>query len=98
MFLRPPPKEKAKEIEHGVEKAREMKKLVENLRTGGSGRVQSTETSEEEDAEKGEIEQKIKSTNKKIIQVKKTIYSSVKFMFDLMNIKYIQAQGEADIK
>ena len=93
-----PPKEKAKEIEHRVEKKREMKKLVETLEQEVQNVVQNTETTEEEKTQKKvELEQKIKSTNKKIIQVKAEFIRNLKFMFDLMNIKYIQAQGEADI-
>ena len=93
-----PPKEKAKEIEHRVEKKREMKKLVETLEQEVQNVVHNTETTEEEKTQKKvELEQKIKSTNKKIIQVKDEFIRNLKFMFDLMNIKYIQAQGEADI-
>ena len=75
-----------------------MKKLVETLEQEVQNVVQSTETTEEEKTQKKvELEQKIKSTNKKIIQVKGEFIRNLKFMFDLMNIKYIQAQGESDI-
>ena len=94
-----PPKEKQDEINSRVEKKNEMKKLVETLEAEVEEVAEDTSVStEEERAEKkAQLEEKIKSTNKKIISVKSEYIRNLKYMLDLLNIRYIQAEGEADI-
>ena len=93
-----PPKEKQKEIEHRVEKKNDMKKLVQSLQEEVQKINECAETTnEEKTAKTNEIQKKIKDTNKKIIHVKSEYIRNLKFMLDLLNIKYIQAEGEADI-
>ena len=94
-----PPKEKQFEIQSRVDKKNEMKKLVETLEAAVEEVAEDTTvTTEEERAQKkAQLEQKIKATNKKIISVKSEYIRNFKYMLDLLNIPYIQAEGEADI-
>ena len=99
VFYGAPPKEKQDEINSRVEKKNEMKKLVETLEAEVEEVAEDTSVStEEERAEKkAKLEEKIKATNKKIISVKSEYIRNLKYMLDLLNIRYIQAEGEADI-
>lgn len=94
-----PPKEKLAEIQCRVDKKNEMKKLVETLEAEVVNVAEDTtvNTEEERAEKKAKLEDKIKSTNKKIISVKSEYIRNLKFMLDLLNIPYIQAEGEADI-
>ena len=94
-----PPKEKQDEIQSRVDKKNEMKKLVETLEAAVEEVAEDTTvaTEQEREEKKAALEEKIKATNKKIISVKAEYIRNLKYMLDLLNIHYIQAEGEADI-
>ena len=58
-------------------------------------RTEMTQTSDLE--EKNNIQKKIDELNNKIISVSKEDISEVQKLFDLLNIKYVRAKGEADL-
>jgi flap endonuclease-1 len=84
-----PPEEKKDVIISRQNKQKEKKVLMDNL---------EKEINETDDLEqKNKLKLKLYKLDNKTIHVTKEDIQQVKYLFDLLNIKYIQAQGEADL-
>ena len=84
-----PGEEKKEVIVSRQNKLKEKQVLMDNLKK---------EIDEMEDLEKqNELKLKLYKLDNKTIHVTKEDIQQVKYLFDLLNIKYIQAQGEADL-
>ena len=84
-----PPEEKKDVIISRQNKQKEKKVLMDNL---------EKEINETDDLEqKNKLKSELYKLDNKTIHVTKEDVQQVKYLFDLLNIKYIQAQGEADL-
>jgi len=84
-----PGEEKKEVIVNRQNKLKEKKILIDNLKK---------EIDETEDLEqKNKLKQNLNKLDNKTIHVTKEDVLQVKYLFDLLNIKYIQAIGEADL-
>ncbi len=86
-----PPKEKIDTINERKDKKNEYKEMVKVLKE------QQENLQNESSEEKENIDKEIEKITKKIIYVTKENISQLKYMLDLLNIKYIHRQCEADL-
>lgn len=84
-----PSNEKMMEIENRVQKKKNNQQVIESLKL---------KYDEQEDQNiKNQLEKDIKKKQSKIINVTRKHITDLKYMFDVLNIKYIQSKCEADI-
>tara|TARA_X000000950_G_scaffold286174_1_gene394279 strand:- start:2817 stop:3821 length:1005 start_codon:yes stop_codon:yes gene_type:complete len=86
-----PPKEKVDTINERKDKKNEYKEMVKALKEKQEN-LQDDTTDEKEN-----INKEIEKITKKIIYVTKENISQLKYLLDLLNIKYIHRQCEADL-
>ena len=84
-----PGEEKKEVIQNRQHKLKEKKILMDNLKI----EIEKTEDIEQ----KNKLKSDLYKLYNKTIHVTKEDIQQVKYLFDLLNIKYIQAQGEADL-
>jgi flap endonuclease-1 len=87
-----PPKEKIETINERKDKKNEYKELVKTLKEKQEHLGEDSTYEEKEN-----INKEIDKLNRKIIYVTKENISQLKYMLDLLNIKYIHKQCEADL-
>jgi flap endonuclease-1 len=89
IFDGPPPEEKKEVIIHRKNKLKEKKENMDKLQK------EIDETTDLE--QKNKLKSQLYKLDNKIISVTKEDIQQVKYLFDLLNIKYIQSDGEADL-
>tara|TARA_Y100000590_G_scaffold55136_1_gene57708 strand:+ start:5443 stop:6438 length:996 start_codon:yes stop_codon:yes gene_type:complete len=82
-----PPKEKTTEIQQRVAKKNSIKSKIEEL---------NNSIDKLEESKKKNVYIEIAKLKKKLIYVKPEYIVNLKYFLDLLNIKYIQSEGEAD--
>jgi len=88
-----PPKEKTEEINSRYEKKQNIKTKIESL-CNTLKEAESNGMNSKEDIII--LKTKIRETQKKLIYIKPEFIKNLKHMLDILNIKYIQADSEAD--
>jgi len=93
-----PPPEKMEEIKNRQSRKQIIKNEISTLKTELENLKNNTVEGEEEDNKKKVLAAtfKLAKAKKKLIYVTPDNIRELKYMLDLMNVKYIQANGEAD--